>query len=488
MILGLISTTMTNVYAEEQTLVVALMKYIKNPNPMKQETWYDWWLNLVIYERLFRIGTDLEPKPWLCVSYDVSPDGLIWTFKIVDNAVWHDDVPLTVKDIAFTIEFFKKYKPPDWYPDVMYIEKTEIVDDYTIKIYLNQTFVWLIRRFGTMIILPEHVWKHVEKAYPEDPVRFNPMRTEDVRKVLDIIMEEAESGVASKVSDFVEKYGHLRIGAGPFIIAGWKEGEYLEMVKHPKYFKTGYPKVDKLVYKVLADPQTEYLAVKKGEVHIMCWTLPYAVIEEAEKDPNIIVPRTPDTYYGLIGLNMKDPILSNKLVRKAIAHAINKKEITEVLMLGYASPVYTFVYHGYEKWVNKDVPKYEFDLEKAKELLEQAGLKDVDGDGIRETPDGKDVELTILTPSYDPVRVRIGDLMVEWFKEIGIKLTNRPVDFDTLIDLVYNQMNFQLYIIENDAQFEPWHLGSYYASWQHKPGGNNPWGRVDFDVYWKVLC
>jgi len=484
MVIASITSTLT-VIGEKEVLIVAQMKYIKNPNPMREETWYDWWLNLVTYDRLFRIGPDLEPKPWLCNYYEVSEDGLTWAFKIVEGAKWHDGVPLTAKDIAFTIEFYKKYKPPAWYPSVEYIEEVKVLDDYTFIIKLSKTFVWITRRFGTLLILPEHIWKHVPEVF-EDPTQFNPLNPDHVAKVLKVIKEKEPPEIASKVEEFVKKYGHLRIGSGPFMLVRWKEGELLEMEKFPDYYKKEFPRVDVLIYKVYAKPDAQYLAVKKGEVHFMVWTVPYAVIEEAAKNPNIVLPKTPDTYIGFIGINMKDPILSNKLVRKAIAHAIDKKKIVEVLMLGYAEPVYTFIHPGYKKWVNWDVPKYEFDLEKAAELLDQAGLKDIDGDGIRETPDGKDVELTILTPSYDPVRVRIGDLMVEWFKQIGIKLTNRAVDFDTLIDLVYNKFNFQLYIIENDAQFEPWYLSSYYVKEQHVPGGNNPWGFIN-DEFEKLV-
>jgi len=100
------------VYASpEETFIVASMKYIKNPNPLKEETWYDWWLNLVMYDRLFREGPDLDVHPWLCEWYEYTPDGLVWTFRVAPNATWHDGVPLTAKDVVFTIDFYKKYQP-----------------------------------------------------------------------------------------------------------------------------------------------------------------------------------------------------------------------------------------------------------------------------------------------------------------------------------------------------------------------------------------
>ncbi|MET1128508.1 MAG: ABC transporter substrate-binding protein, partial [Thermoproteota archaeon] len=461
-----------------ETLIVASMKYIKNPNPLKEETWYDWWLNLVTFDRLFREGPDLEPHPWLVRYYEHSPDGLVWTFYLVDNAYWHDGVPLTARDVAFTVEFYKKYKPPAHYPNVEFIERVEVVDDYTFRIYLKEPFVWLLRRFGYMIILPEHVWKHVPEVF-EDPMQFNPLDKDHVAKVLDAIKRGEPADIASKVEQFVSRYGHLRIGSGPYVLSRWIEGELLELVRHPMYFKEGFPRADKLIFKVYSTADSQYLAVKKGEAHIMMWTLPYAAIEEAEKDPNVVVPRTPDVYVGYIGFNLKDPITGNKLVRKAIAHAINKEFIVNTLMLGYAEAVYTYVHPAFEKWANFDVPRYEFDLAKAAQLLDEAGFRDVDGDGWRETPDGRDLTITIYTPSYDPVRVRIGDMLAENLKRIGVKLENRPLDFDTLVDYVFNKHEFQMYIIENDANFQPWYFSSYYVEEQYVPGGNNPWGFVN---------
>ena len=133
---------------EEQVLIVAQMKYIKNPNPLREETWYDWWLNIVTFDSLFKIGPDLEPKPWICDYYEVSPDGKVWTFHILDYVYRHDGVKFTVRDIAFSIDFYKKYKFPSRCPDVEMVSKYEIIDDYTFRIYLDKFYVWLKNRLG----------------------------------------------------------------------------------------------------------------------------------------------------------------------------------------------------------------------------------------------------------------------------------------------------------------------------------------------------
>lgn len=460
------------------TLIVASMKYIKNPNPLKQETWYDWWLNLVTYDMLFREGPDLEPHPWLCSWYEYSPDGLVWMFRIVGNAYWHDGNPLTARDLAFTIEFYKKYQPPSWYPQVEFIGRVEVLDEYTTRIYLERFNAWILRTFGYIIILPRHIWEHVAEVF-DDPTLFNPLSSTDVNKVLERIEAMEPGGVSARVREFVSKYGHLRIGSGPYILARWVEGELLDLVKHPKYFKAGFPRADRLIFKVYATDEAQYLAVKKGETQIMMWTAPYAVLPEAEADPSLVVPKSPDVYVGFLGFNLRDPITGVKNFRKAIAHVLDKDFVVSILMHRYAEKVHTFVHPGFSFWVNLDVPRYDFDLSIAARLLDEAGFRDVDGDGWREDPYGKRFEVTIYTPEYDPVRVRIGDILVENLAKIGVRAKNIPLDFDTMIDYVYNQNKFQMYIIENDANFQPWYYSSFYVKDQAVPGGNNPWGFIN---------
>ncbi|MEM2006016.1 MAG: ABC transporter substrate-binding protein [Sulfolobales archaeon] len=462
----------------EETLIVASMKYIKNPNPLREETWYDWWLNLVTYDRLFREGLDLDPHPWLCSYYERSAEGLVWTFRLVETAYWHDGNPITSEDLAFTIEFYKKHQPPSWYPSVEFIERIEVLDRYTVRVYLSRFNAWILRTFGYMIILPKHIWAHVADIF-DDPTFFNPLSSSDIEKVLRRIESVEPKEISSKTKDFVSKYGHLRIGSGPYMLARWVEGELLDLVKHPQYFKSGFPRATRLIFKVYATDEAQYLAVKKGDAHIMMWTAPYAVLDEAMRDPNLVVPRSPDVYVGFIGFNMRDSITGIKNFRKAVAHALDKSFIINTLMLGFAEKVHTFVHPGFTFWVNLEVPRYDFDLTLASKLLDEAGFKDVDKDGWRESPTGEKFEVTIYTPEYDPVRVRIGDLLVENLGKIGVRAKNVPLDFDTMIDYVYNQLKFQLYIIENDANFMPWYYSSFYVEEQAVPGGNNPWGFIN---------
>lgn len=329
------------------TVTVAMMDYVKNFNPLKEETWYDWFFNLVIYDRLFQVDVDLSLKPWICKEWSVSADGLTWTFKIHNNVTWHDGTPLTVHDLNFTIWFVKENEVPAWYSAVMYVKKTEILDDYTIKITLNQTDAWFLRKFGTFIILPKHIWEGLAWDTPEPPEI---------------------------------------VGCGPFRLVDRKEGEWIKMERHTEYFKSGYPRIDTLIYKVVSSPEAQYLALKTGEVDIMCWTLPYGVIKEAVEHPDITPAPYPDTYYGIIGFNLRDQRLGDVNVRRALAHAIDKETIVNLLMLGWAAPVYTYVHHNYTEWCNFDIPRYEFNLTRANEILDKAGYIDVDGDGIRELP------------------------------------------------------------------------------------------------------
>ena len=205
------------------TASVAMMSYVKNFNPLKEATWYDWFFDMVVYDRLFQVDTDLSLKPWLCKEWKVSPDGLTYTIKIHENATWHDGTPLTIHDLNFTIWYVIENQVPAWYPDVMYVKETKVLDDYTIQITLNQTFAWFKRRMGTFIILPKHIWEGLKWDVPEPPEI---------------------------------------VGSGPFKVVERVEGEYIKFERHPNYFKAGYPRLDTLIFKVIAKPDAEYLALK----------------------------------------------------------------------------------------------------------------------------------------------------------------------------------------------------------------------------------
>jgi len=95
-----------------------------------------------------------------------------------------------------------------------------------------------------MLIVPEHIWKYVPKVF-SDLEKFNPINPERVAKVLELIKKNESQEIVPEVETSVKKYGHLRIGNGLFILARWKEGELLEMVKNSLYLKKGFPQVDK---------------------------------------------------------------------------------------------------------------------------------------------------------------------------------------------------------------------------------------------------
>ncbi|MCS7366094.1 MAG: ABC transporter substrate-binding protein [archaeon GB-1867-035] len=328
------------------TVAISMMDDVSNLNILMQETWWDYWKDLVLYDTLFKEDVNLELIPWMCKSWSVSEDGLTWVFEIYDNITWHDGTPLTAYDIDFTIWYVKENEVPGWYADVKYIESTEVLSDYKIKIRLSEPFVWFLRRFGTTVILPRHLWKDLSWNTTSPPM----------------------------------------IGCGPFKWVRRVEGDFIEFARNENYFKAGYPRVDRLIYKIVTNPDAQYMSLKTNETQMMSWTLPYAVIKEAVEDPNINPAPYPDTYVGLVGINLRDPRLADVKLRRAIAHAIDKETIVNLLMLGWATIMDTYVHPGYKAWCNTEITKYEFDLEKAKAILDAAGYIDVDGDGIREVP------------------------------------------------------------------------------------------------------
>ena len=196
---------------------------------------------------------------------------------------------------------------------------------------------------------------------------------------------------------------------------------------------------------------------------------------DLSKDPNIkILVTEPGEYYPLV-FNCREYPFNITEFRKALAHAINKEELVRVLLLGYGRPARSCLASGHGVWFNPNTTQYEFNLTKARMILEKLGFKDTDGDGILNDPrTGKNLrEFTLLIPSYDPLRIRMAQMICGWFKEIGVPCRPAPTEHGTMIDLVVYQHKFDM-VCWTYGWWPPWEpISLLYHSSQDYPGGWN---------------
>mgnify|MGYP000530602486 CR=1 FL=1 len=330
---------------EENVFKIAFPSDIMTTNPFMTIDLRSLWVLNLIYDPLVRLDPKLNIVPWLATSWEVSEDGKVWTFKLRKGVKWHDGKPFTADDVVFTFTKGIELGTPRFIDLKDYVEKVEKVDDYTVKFTLKYPYPFFLYDLATgyIYIVPKHIWEDKNITKWENP---HP------------------------------------IGTGPFKWSERVAGEYIILVKNDDFWIPNVPKITKIIVKVIRESEARFMAIKRGEVDTERYSTPVTLVKQALKDPNLKVVTAPGLW--LIYMAFNPFVINDPRVFVAIHYAINRTEVIEKANRGYGYPVYTILnkqWHG--KWAATYI-KFEYDPEKAKKILEEAGWIDIDGDGIRE--------------------------------------------------------------------------------------------------------
>jgi len=379
---------------EENILrTTTLLEDLSSLNPLLGNSITDWWIFLLLYDRLTSfVPPDLHVEPWLAESWEVSSDGKVWTLHLVKDATWHDGTPFTSADVIFTIEYVKKYEISIWLDEVQNIVDAQAPDDSTVTITTDVP----LANFPSYVmartpIIPKHIWEKVDN--PKEYANENP------------------------------------IGTGPFKFKEYKVGEYISFTAYDRYWK-GKPHIDGILAKIAVPADVSVIEAKKGELDLLGIDVPY--VKEVEADPNLKVIVSKGIYFDHLLINTKKYPFSLKEFRQALAYAIDKNRLIDRVLLGYGDPVDAVgSAPAFDYWYNPNVKKYPYDLEMAKQILDNLGFVDRNNDGIRETRNGTKLqfELTNLA-GYSPY-IRMGDVVSSQLAEIGVSMVNTPVEWAT---------------------------------------------------------
>ena len=366
-----------------------------------------------IYDPLVMIDPENLPVPWLAERWECTPDGLIWTVHLVKNATWHDGKPFTAHDVHFTYEHVIRTKYLRWSDIWTTVNRTEVLGTHKIKMILNYVYAPFVTDVLTYPIVPKHIWEPIVTAPGFDPMKYVPP---------------------------IEV---LKVGNGPFQIEEYVVASHVKYKTFKGFFK-GRPYIDELLMPIITSPDAMLLALKAGKVDVASWKVPVTAVPSLVVDENlgIHIYKGGTIYHW--GYNTWKFPFNVKEFRQAMAHAINKYEVVDKVLLGYGRPGRFGVYPStgmWPIWLNPDpkcgVDGYKFDLKKAAEILDKLGWVDTDGDGIREGVDPADgkrkpIIFDIGPPVYDPDRVRLAEMMRDWFKEIGVKANVVYLEWKTL--------------------------------------------------------
>jgi peptide/nickel transport system substrate-binding protein len=356
-----------------------------------------------------KAAADFATTPGLAESWEASDGGKTYTYKLRPDLKWSDGEPLTAEDVAYTINRSRKEAWLNYSPTVDNLTAT-VIDDSTVKIASSVPDP----KLPTMdvYILPKHVWEKLdEKAITKAP-------------------------------------GTDGVGSGPFTLTSAKRGQSWTMAANASYWG-GKPAVDEVIFRLFNNADAMVAALTTGEIDA-AHQVPSESFTRLTGTENIVTVEgeqggftelsvnggRPDDQ-RVEGIGNGNPVLSLLDVRKAISYAIDKDVLVDRVSNGLARPATTISASANPEWI-PDIPvadQFTFDLEKAKGLLDKAGVKDTNGDGIREF-EGKNVDLVYYILSDSQTGAGNAEFIRAWLKQIGIGTTLKVVASSKLTEII----------------------------------------------------
>ena len=392
------------------TLIQAIQNTPRHLNPAVQSGIATGEPGTQLFAAPLRYDEDWTPQPYLARSWKVADDGLSVTLNLVRDARFHDGVPITSSDVAFSIKTVQENHP--FKTMFAPVERVDTPDEHTAIIRLSRPHPALLLAMSSQLlpIIPEHVY-----GDGRDP-KTHPANAEGV------------------------------VGSGPFKLVEFKRDQHIILERNDDFFIKGRPYLDRIVMRIIKDGSARTIALETGEAHL-------SGFEQNPRDVNRLkrargVSATGDgVAYAAIGpiawlafnTASSGPV-SDKRVRKAIAYAVDRDFVNKAIMLGTSTPALTGIHPG-SPYYEPDVQRYDLDLDKANRLLDEAGYpRKSDGTRFKLTVDygwaGIKAQAEYIKPQLKKVgidvEIRSSPDFPTWAKRVG------GHDFEMTWDVVFN--------------------------------------------------
>ncbi len=410
-----------------------------------------------MYEGLITIDqTTSEVVPALAESWTISEDGLTIVYTLKQNLKWSDGEPLTVDDVVFT------YNDIILNPDI----PTDTID---------------ILRIGAEGKLPEITKLDERRVQFKIPEPFAPFLR--VTGIAILPKHALEESVNTKDSNgqplYLSKWGTNTdpaeiIGNGPYVIKAFLPGERIVFKRNPYFWRKGpngepQPEIEEMVWPVVSSQDAQFVRFRSGEADIMAVTPDnFSLIKQDEEQGGYKVYNggpTPTRLFLTFNLNkgsidgkpVVDPIKSkwfNTLeFRQAVAYAIDRQTMLNNIFRGLGEMQNSQIAPQSPYSAEPNLPVYDFDVAKAKELLTSAGFS-YQGDQLIDA-DGNPVRFTLQTNVGNDIREAAGAQIKQNLALIGIKADFQPIDFNKLITLVGDSLKWEAIVLGFGAGEEP---------------------------------
>lgn len=367
--------------AQVDTVRVRYRGDITRLDPQFQSSLHDYGVADNIYSQLVRLqpGTS-NVIPDLATSWEVSDDGLTYTFHLREGVQWHrGNGEVTSEDVKWTYE--RMIGPDSTSPgrfDFASIQSIDAPDPYTVIFHLSAPHSPLLGKLAYNR-LTGIVNREIIEAHPDD-------------------------------------YNFHAIGSGPYMLESWTPGQEIVLIANPDYYEEGLPKTNRIILVPIADDAVAGGALGTGEVMLGLFRDPNT-IATLEQNPNLIVDRGPQSAISALYYRMDRPPFDDIRVRQAVQHAINKEEIIADVLTGVANIAHTFITPLAKGSAADSVIRYEYDPDRARELLAEAGY-------------GNGISVDLLTTQLEPWPL-VSPILQFYLEEVGFHINFRQLEHGT---------------------------------------------------------
>jgi peptide/nickel transport system substrate-binding protein len=396
----------------------------------------------LIYNGLVAFDRDLNLTPELAESWTISPDCRRLSFRLRRDVKWHDGQPFTAADVIFTQETMAHPRTPSAYKeDFQAVERIEAPDPYTVEVEYRTPYAKSLQSWN-MAMLPRH---RLESWMREGKLKESP------------------------------EYRARPVGTGPYRFQEWKPGEKIVLVASGDYFE-GRPYLGRVVYRVIPSQATQFLELKARGIDSMSLTAlqygrqtDYPAFRKAYNKFKYA-----SNAYTYLGLNLKDERFADRRVRQAFAHAINKRELIEHVILGQGVAATGPFKPG--TWAfNPDVTTYPYDPARARALLAEAGWREQNGEGLL-VKNGKAFAFELITNQGNDERKKIAEIIQASLREVGVGVEIRTIEWATLLKEWVRKRRFEAIVLG-------WGIGSdpdQYNIWHSSKTGPDDFNTISF--------
>ena len=355
-----------------------------------------------IYEGLVKVDSRGIFLPGLANGWTLSEDGRVYTFNLRKGVTFHNGEAFDASVAKWNLE--RSADPQNGNPHPEYfggIEKIDTPDSQTLVVHLKDVDALFIAHMaeGDAVMLPKG-------AYGQ--AKFKP------------------------------------IGTGPFQFIKWERGDRVEMVRFDGYWNPFLPYLDRVTFRFISDPAAQIAALKAGDIDVIGYIAAPESAMLLEKDRRFKVYAGTTTGEVIMSTNNKAKPFDNLLVRRAMAYAIDRQSVVDLVMFGYGTPIGSH-WSPSTPYYKDLTGRFPYDPDKARALLKEAGY-----------PNG--FSATIKLPAIYSYSKRAGEVIADMLAKVGIKLTIEIVEWGQWIDRIFKKKEYQLTMI---GHVEAWDIGIY---------------------------